>query len=115
MRNYLDTVIECPSEFDYYFGLVHVQDLARSCVVPALSVDIARADCDTQMVYSTMFEKVVTQVAEGVPGKDRLMASALIALLAGSVMMAHRLTAPDLVTNTPSAARRHAVILLGGA
>lgn len=124
MQDYLDTVIQYQSEFgaqwarhflDYYLGLAHVQDLAHSCVVPALSVDIARADRDTQIVYSTMFEKVVTQVAEGLPGKDRLMASALIALLAGSVMMVRGLTDPDLVTNTLSAARRHADIFLGGA
>lgn len=96
MQDYIDSVKQFEEEYnedwvqhflDFYLSREHVDDLAHSCVVPALSADVVRSDEETKALYSKLLEKIVNQLSRG-EEQGRADALALVSLLAGSVMIA---------------------------
>lgn len=73
---------------DYYLGQEHIGNLSCSCIVPGLSADVTRADVDTQAIYAHSTKNISTKITAGLNRKNPNDAWALMALLAGAVMMA---------------------------
>lgn len=73
---------------NYYLGKKHVGNLADSCVVPGLSADVTRADEKTKEVYSESVKRIADNLSSKLRKSDSTDAMALMALLAGAVMMA---------------------------
>lgn len=73
---------------DYYLGQEHLENLSCSCVVPGLSADVTRADADTKAIYAHATKNIANTISTGLKRKKPDDAWALMALLAGAVMMA---------------------------
>ncbi len=81
----------------YYLGYKRTCDLGDSCALPTLSVDVMRSDEDTRLAYTRALERLVTEIATGLP-KDASREAAgvspedrallLLALLTGGVTLA---------------------------
>ena len=104
LHEYADTIKHLIDEYgdswpqhflDYYLGKQHVGDLACSCAVPGLSADVMRADDAIKQTYSSESLQIATNIATGLKRKDTQDAWALMALLAGAVMMARSVADPD--------------------
>ncbi len=86
---------EWPQHFlHYYLGTEHVENLAGSCVVPGLSADVMRADIDTKDTYSNYSKQIANNITQGLHKNNPNDAWALMALLAGGVMMARCVSDP---------------------
>lgn len=97
---------------DFYLGLEHADDLAHSCVVPALSADVMRAREDTKAAFASQLKKVVGQMSAGLESGDKAQAWALVSLLAGSVMIARCAPSKKQSKEVLDAARRVANTLV---
>jgi TetR/AcrR family transcriptional regulator, transcriptional repressor for nem operon len=90
---------------DYYLGKEHVNNLACSCAVPGLSADVMRADKDTKAIYSSFSEPIAKNIANGLHKQGLNDAWALMALLAGAVMMARCTSDPKQAKDILDAAQ----------
>jgi AcrR family transcriptional regulator len=81
----------------WYLGPERRADLALSCALPTLSLDAARADSETRVAYETQLRGIVRELTAGLAGTRREAdAWAILALLAGGMMMAHAVRDPRL-------------------
>lgn len=94
--------------FKFYLGQAHVDDLANSCVVPGLSADVMRADANTKETYTRDVKAIADHIAGGVENNDEGDALALMALMAGTVMMARCLSDSQLSDELLAKARHWA-------
>ncbi|WP_250656275.1 TetR/AcrR family transcriptional regulator [Alkalimarinus coralli] len=114
MKDYIDSIQQFEEKYqeqwplhflDFYLSSEHVDDLAHSCVVPALSADVMRSDEEIKATYSTLLEKVVNQLSNGAGEHGKTGALALVSLLAGSVMIARCASTPKQSKEILDAAR----------
>lgn len=104
-----------PKHFlDFYLSQEHLSDVANSCVVPALSCDVMRADDQTKAVYSALLEQIATQISHSTPERGKAGALALISLLAGSIMIARSVDSQRLQQEILQSARQQADLLIAG-
>jgi len=93
---------------DFYLSEKHVNDLAHSCVVPALSPDVMRADEATKEIYANELDKVAVLLSKGLQTTNKSNALALISLLAGTVMVARCASTKQQQQEILDAARQRA-------
>jgi AcrR family transcriptional regulator len=91
---------------DFYLTERVTCDLAESCALQSLSVDVARADDPTRDDYAVGLNDAIAALAEGTG--DRSRAIALLALLSGGVSMARAVREPDLASEILAALREAA-------
>lgn len=73
---------------DTYLSAEHRTAIARGCLLPSLSADIARAPAPIRALYTAKVEEAAQALAEGVTSNDRLAtAHALLALCAGALTL----------------------------
>jgi TetR/AcrR family transcriptional regulator, transcriptional repressor for nem operon len=97
---------------DFYLSQKVTCAPGESCALPSLSPEVARADEAARLVYQEELLKLVDAIATGLPatgGKKqrRRAAWALLAQLAGGVMMARAVADPTLATEIATAVRKH--------
>ena len=89
----------------YYLGFKRTCDLGESCALPTLSADVMRADEGTRQAYTEELERLVAEIAEGLPKaatRDAADISAedqallLLAQLTGGVTLARAVNDPAL-------------------
>ena len=123
MKDYTVTVEKYKEEYkedwlqhflDFYLGNEHVEDLALSCVVPALSADVMRSGEETKATYSTLLEQIANQLNSGLDKQDKTDALALVSLLAGSVMIARCTSTSKQSKEILDAARNWANTIVSG-
>ena len=89
----------------YYLGYKRTCDLEDSCALPTLSADVMRSDEDTRFAYTEELERLVAEIAAGLPEdapsgateaspEDRALL--LLALLTGGATLARAVNAPGL-------------------
>ncbi len=103
MKDYADTVRALQNQhgghwmrefLDYYLGEGHRNDLSGSCAVPGLSAEVMRADQGTKGVYEEGLTKTAEAIAEN--NNDEIEdALALMALLAGSVLLSRSVSSKE--------------------
>lgn len=95
---------------DFYLGRKHRDDLPGGCALPSLSADVGRADEETRRTYQAeMFNTVDTLVAgmsEGGDAVKRDRAWAMLAMLAGGVVIARGVSDKAAAAEIASAVRR---------
>jgi TetR/AcrR family transcriptional repressor of nem operon len=77
-----------------YLSDQHCEDAGHGCVMPALSVDVARASDSVQEAYGRRIEHVVallTPAMHGSPDEQQERAWALVAAIVGAVTIARAL------------------------
>ncbi|WP_339776720.1 TetR/AcrR family transcriptional regulator [uncultured Thalassospira sp.] len=89
----------------FYLGYKRTCDLGDSCTLPTLSADVMRSDEDTRLAYTRELERLVSEIAAGLPEdapryakgtspEDRALL--LLALLTGGVTLARAVNDPGL-------------------
>ena len=89
----------------YYLGYKRTCDLGESCALPTLSADVMRSDEETRLAYTEALERLVAEIAAGLPeeaprgatgasAEDRALL--LLALLTGGVTLARAVNDPAL-------------------
>ncbi|TVZ41588.1 TetR family transcriptional regulator [Alteromonadaceae bacterium 2753L.S.0a.02] len=97
---------------NFYLGNTHVEDLCNSCVVPGLSADVLRADAKTKGDYSKSVKRIAAGIATQSGDNESGNSLALMALLAGTVMMARCISDKQLSKDLRVAARHWAEEML---
>lgn len=97
---------------DFYLGEEHVFDLEKSCVVPGLSSEVVKSSDDIKYVFENGLMKVVEQLSQSNSKKECDHSLALMALLAGSVILSRSVSNPKTAKNISKASRRWADILM---
>lgn len=100
---------------NYYLGKSHVENLACSCAVPGLSAEVMRADKTTKKAYEDEINTVADNIASGLEGHTKEDAWALMALMAGAVMMARCVSNPKKSKEILSSAQRWAETMVDSA
>lgn len=102
----------CAAFVSYYLGDKRTCALDVSCALPSLSPEVMRADTETRTVYERELQRLIAEVADGLPGgTDELRterAVALLALLSGGVTMARAVADPALANRIAQAVARQA-------
>lgn len=88
---------------DYYLGEKHCHNIEGGCAVPGLSADVMRSDKKTKTVYTEKIQEIASAIAQGLSGKDKKTAYALMALLGGAVMMERSVSDPILAREIANA------------
>lgn len=74
-----------------YLGPQHRQDMANSCILPSLSAEVHRAGTDARSAYQAELLEAAHTLAEGLksgsPAERRADAWAILATLAGGVLL----------------------------
>ncbi|MCD1597072.1 TetR/AcrR family transcriptional regulator [Rheinheimera aquimaris] len=96
----------------YYLGAEHVENLACSCVVPGLSADVMRAEDKTKIIYSALTTRIADSITAGLNKSSSGDSWALMALLAGAVMMARSVSDPTQKKDILSAAQHWAETII---
>jgi AcrR family transcriptional regulator len=114
MKDYADTVNALQNQhgshwiqelLDYYLGEDHRNDLSGSCAVPGLSAEVMRADQGTKAIYEEGLIKVAEAVADNNNAKTE-DALALMALLAGSVLLSRSVSSKETAERISKATRK---------
>jgi TetR/AcrR family transcriptional regulator, transcriptional repressor for nem operon len=97
---------------DFYLSQKVTCGPGESCALPSLSPEVARADETSRLAYQDELLKLVDAITAGLPATDskkerRKAAWALLAQLAGAVMMARAVADPKLATEIATAVRKH--------
>jgi TetR/AcrR family transcriptional repressor of nem operon len=89
----------------YYLGYKRTCELGESCALPSLSPDVMRADDETRSAYTAELERLIEEVAAGLPehklqGQSETrredQAIVLLAMLSGGVTLARAVSDPAL-------------------
>lgn len=92
-----------------YLSLEHRREVAKGCLLPSLSVDVARAGDEAQKIYEKMLFEIVDEIEPEMPDRanisKRQQALATIALMAGGVMLARALPDGDTASELLEACR----------
>lgn len=88
---------------DAYLSLGHVRHPETGCVLPALAPEIARAPVETRAVFERALRELTAVLSEKVG--DPSVASALVSLCAGAVMIARALATDEAKREVLAAAR----------
>lgn len=96
---------------DYYLGDTHRNDLACGCAVPGLSADVTRADAKTKKAFEVHLEEIAAAIAQGLAEGDKQRARAIMALLAGAVLMS-RTVANEKTARTIAKSARKSIEML---
>jgi TetR/AcrR family transcriptional repressor of nem operon len=97
---------------DFYLGERRTCDVAESCALQSLSIEVARADEDVRATYEEQLKILVAGVADGLEGKPkhrREEAITLLALLVGGVTLARAVKDPALSIEIAQAVRKTAI------
>ena len=90
---------------DYYLGEDHRNNLSGSCAVPGLSAEVMRADQSAKDIYQEGLIKTAQALAED--NKDETDdALALMALLAGSVLLSRSVSSKETAEKISKATRK---------
>jgi len=94
---------------DWYLSAERCQDIAGSCALPGLSADVARAEKNVHAAYEEQLVALIDAFADGIPGRTKparkKTARALLAILAGAVMMTRAIESEALAEEIAKAAR----------
>lgn len=92
-RFHLDSAEAVKDCFAAYLSEAHVRQPARGCVLPALTVEVARADRETRQ----RFERRLLEAHEGVSAAtgSEALAWSLLAQAVGGVMLARAVQSPQ--------------------
>ncbi|MGA2550560.1 MAG: TetR/AcrR family transcriptional regulator [Burkholderiaceae bacterium] len=83
----------------YYLSQAHRRDVAGGCALPSLSAEVEHASDATRADYETELQILASEVARGLSNsEDRQAAWALLAQLAGGVLLA-RAVKDELLAN----------------
>ncbi len=100
---------------NYYLGPKRTCDMGRSCALPSLSAEVARAGAETRRAYQAELCRIIEEVASGLPDgttKEReALAIALLALLSGGVTLARAVADPALAERIAQAVGRLALVM----
>lgn len=97
-----------------YFRPEHRADPAGGCLLPSLSADAARAGDEAQAVFAELLPAIVDEIEKGFPVESgdsrRDRAWAVLALMAGGMMLARALPEGATAQELLSACRRTALL-----
>jgi AcrR family transcriptional regulator len=99
---------------DIYLGDRRTCDLADSCALQSLSIEVARGDDELRASYEEQLRLIIAAVADGLEGKPkqrREEAITLLALLTGGVTLARAVHDPALSVEIAQAIRKTAIKL----
>ena len=98
-KNWLSTFVS------FYLGYKRTCKIGDSCTLPSLSPDVMRADDETRAAYTAELNRIIAEVADGLPQAEVSGLSAtqreddaivLLALLSGGVTLARAVSDPAL-------------------
>ncbi|MDX2147437.1 MAG: TetR/AcrR family transcriptional regulator [Planctomycetota bacterium] len=99
-RRWLDAFV------DFYLVERGRVDMCEACVLPTLSIDVARTKDSTRQVYQDQLSKVLDALAAGFRGdRKKERALALVSILVGAALMARALPEGELRQALLEAAR----------
>jgi TetR/AcrR family transcriptional repressor of nem operon len=103
---------------DGYLSAQHRDDLGHGCAVPALGAEIAREGTKTRKAFAAKLEQLVDLFADYIPDVPRKTArrraSAMLATLMGSVVMARVTGSGELSDEILSSGREVALAVATG-
>jgi len=98
---------------DGYLTPEHRDDPASGCILPALGVEVSKANSKTRQVYASRLEEMISLVAEHQSGRltkaAREKAIGTIAAMVGSLLLARAAGDTDLSSEILKAGRRKAL------
>ncbi|WP_315714440.1 MULTISPECIES: TetR/AcrR family transcriptional regulator [unclassified Bradyrhizobium] len=103
---------------DGYLSAGHRDDVGHGCAVPALGAEIARESAKTRKAFAAKLEELIDLFAEyivDVPAKTaRKRASAMLATLAGTLVMARLMGSGELSDDILNSGREVALAVASG-
>ncbi|MGJ5132077.1 TetR/AcrR family transcriptional regulator [Bradyrhizobium oligotrophicum] len=103
---------------DGYLSAGHRDDVGHGCAVPALGAEIARESAKTRKAFAAKLEELIDLFAEyivDVPAKAaRKRASAMLATLAGTLVMARLVGSGELSDDILNSGREVALAVASG-
>lgn len=91
---------EVEAMIDAYLSREHRDDAACGCLLPSLAADVSRQSADVRHAFTQSLRKNLETLAAAMPGRDRQArqsaAAALIAAMAGAVLLARAVDDPKL-------------------
>ncbi|SON53631.1 putative acrAB operon repressor [Hartmannibacter diazotrophicus] len=93
-----------PTFIGYYLGYKRTCSLGDACTLPSLSSDVMRSDEETRLAYTHELERLIKELAAGLPHASPLQHNAaqedraieLLAMLSGGAMLARAVSDPLL-------------------
>lgn len=73
---------------DFYLGESHINCLSKSCVVPALSSDVTRAEDATKSLFGEHLNQLISDIKSNSSHLSSTDAISIISMLAGATMLA---------------------------
>lgn len=96
---------------DYYFSNEHLINLAGSCVVPSLTVDVSRGDEQLKKAYQAGLERIVKAMADGLlhlsKAQRRRRAWGILTMLSSGVQIARAVSDAELANEITLAMRKN--------
>lgn len=103
---------------EFYFTRNIGRDLEDVCVLPTLTMDIARAEPEVRQAYQEHLREAVTSLAEGIPGDSaadrQARAWVMMALFAGGTALARAVEDPALRNRIARTVREAALVYASG-
>ncbi len=100
----------------FYLGAKRTCALGEGCALSGLSVDVMRADARTRSDYEVELRRIIDEMASGLVGgspvERRDEAIALLAVLAGGVMISRAVADGGLADRIAGAVQRHALAMV---
>jgi TetR/AcrR family transcriptional repressor of nem operon len=88
-----------PRKIEGYLSLEHCQDVAGGCILPNLSVDVARADDAVKALYEQLLCQTIDEIEADMPSDgymtERQRAWATLASMAGGILLARAMCDPE--------------------
>ncbi|MFK4343767.1 MULTISPECIES: TetR/AcrR family transcriptional regulator [unclassified Paenibacillus] len=96
---------------DYYLSIHHRDQTEMGCIIPALSVDIARSSEEIRQIFTQELTRMITFISH-LAGMDLSKGSALFSSMVGSLVLARSVNDPELSDSLLSAGKQHAKALV---
>ncbi|ADM69446.1 putative HTH-type transcriptional regulator [Paenibacillus polymyxa E681] len=96
---------------DYYLSTHHRDRTEIGCIIPALSVEIARSSEEIRQIFTQELERMITFISN-LAGMDLSKSSALFSSMVGSLVLARSVNDPKLSDSLLSAGKQYAKALV---
>jgi AcrR family transcriptional regulator len=100
---------------DYYLSSTHRHNLEGGCAAAGLSAEVMRADCEVRLAYQNELLKVADALASGfssgTDAQKKDCAFAMVALLAGGVILSRSVKDEELAADIAKAVRHAAELI----
>ncbi len=91
---------------DFYLNQEHCKNIQNGCVIPGLASDIIRSPQGTRDAYNQLMEQLVHTMIQQPPLTSASSAWHIISTLAGTLLLARSIDAPNSVENILSTSKK---------